>query len=318
MGVCLVVTTPLIEVVMPTYNGVEFLEEQVQSIYYQTLRPKRLIVRDDGSTDGTVDLLYELKTLYGEWLCVHIGESNLGHTACINQLLYLTRESYVSLADQDDVWLPQKLEHSYRLIRKAEIVKGFDYPILIHTNLSIVDASLTDLGMTYTQRQLINPHADSPSMISLTNVVTGCTILCNRALLKLTLPIPKDALVHDWWIALVASVYGHIGYLSWPSVLYRQHPRNVIGAKGFALSYWIERIQNWFMCPSKGGHTLQAIRQIEAFESRFSVKISILPTLIRKPKLQRIFYLFFVYFRRMPHKHGFLRTLAFYFWLFSY
>ena len=312
------VNNPIIEVVMPTFNGIDFLEDQIRSIYNQTLRPKRLIVRDDGSTDGTVDLLYRLKSLYGEWLCVHIGETNLGCTECINQLLYLTSGPYVSLADQDDIWLPQKLEHSYRLLYNAELNKGLDHPILVHTNLNIVDSNLTDLGFTYTERQLINPYADSPSMISLTNVVTGCTILCNRALLNLALPIPKDALVHDWWISLVASVFGNIEFLPWSTMLYRQHSRNVIGAKGFTLNYWLERIKNWLQFPSKGGHTLQAIHQIKTFEDRFRVKISPLPDLIRKPRLHRIFYVFFVYFCKMPHKHGVLRTLAFYFWLFTY
>ena len=90
-------------------------------------------------------------------------------------------------------------------------------------------------------------------MISLANVVTGCTILCNRALL-IIIAIPKDALVHDWWISLVASVFGNIEFLPWSTMLYRQHSRNVIGAKGFTLNYWLERIKDGFSFPQRWPH----------------------------------------------------------------
>ena len=116
------------------------------------------------------------------------------------------------------------------------------------------------LGTTYTRHQHINPYLNSPHSISLTNVATGCTMLFNRSLIDLALPIPKDALVHDWWLSLVASYFGKLNYLPTPTVLYRQHSNNAIGSRGIGLDYWLKRFSVAIF--SKGGsHTQAAINR---------------------------------------------------------
>ena len=95
----------VIEVVLPTFNGAAYLKEQVDSIHRQTLRPQRLLVRDDGSSDGTQALLAELQQHYGSWLHLLPSEKNLGCSANVNCLLEASRAPYVALADQDDIWL---------------------------------------------------------------------------------------------------------------------------------------------------------------------------------------------------------------------
>ena len=102
----------------------------------------------------------------------------------------------------------------------------------------------------------------------------------NRPLLEKSLPIPSQALVHDWWIALVASVFGKIRYISDSPILYRQHSANQIGATGFGFDYWYDRIHEWLINSNSGGHTLDAIRQIDYFYSRYGVQLSILPRLL--------------------------------------
>ncbi len=311
-----VVTTSPIEVILPTFNGACFLSEQVASIARQTLRPRRLLLRDDASSDGTQELIQHLINQYGSWLEVLPSQDNLGCTGNVNQLLEATSAPYVALADQDDVWLPNKLEIAYREIRSVESAKGQSCPILVHTDLKLVDEHLEDLGETYLQRQLINPALVSSSEIALTNVVTGCTVLCNRALLERALPLPADALVHDWWLALVASVFGCIHFHPSCAILYRQHSANSIGAKGLGWHYWWQRLKQWLLNPAPGGHTLQAIRQMDCFEQRYRVRVSPLPVLIRLNWLKRVGWFFVYPVSQWPHKHGLLRTLAFYFWLF--
>ncbi len=318
MGLAIMVSSYSIEVVMPTYNGIDFVEAQIASIYNQTLRPSKLIIRDDFSTDGTTQLLAKLAVKYQNWIKILPSYENIGCTSSIDLLLSSTCAPYVALADQDDIWLPHKLELSFNHIVALEARVTSSIPLLIHSDLQLVGENLNDLGETYSQRQCLKPYLDSPSMIALTNVVTGCTILCNRALLDVALPLPVDALVHDWWLALVSSVFGKIVYISDTPILYRQHEKNSIGARGLGLNYWLTRLYSWLCYSSSGGHTLDAIHQMEYFYSRYHIKVSCLPDLIRLSRVHRLTSLLNTPFSLWPCKHGILRTLAFYFWFFRF
>ncbi len=313
MGV--LVTSPWIEVVMPVFNGELYLEDQIASIYAQTLTPRKLLIRDDGSTDSSFDLLVKLQSIYGDWLFLFPKGPNLGCTKNINMLLEATSAPYVSLSDQDDVWLPNKLEISFKNLKIIEDSFDQNLPALIHTDLRLVDSNLSDLGLNYTRKQLIKPWLSSPSSLCLTNVVTGCTVLCNRKLLERAMPIPDEALVHDWWIALVASVFGRIQFLPISTILYRQHQHNAIGATGIGWIYWYKRLIDFSLKPHQGGHTYRAVRQIQVFESRYGVKLSYLPDLVCLPPFARFRFLFRTKFAFWPVKHGPLRTLALYMWL---
>lgn len=230
MGLAVVVSS--IEVVLPTYNGTAFLEQQVESIAAQSLRPQRLLLRDDGSSDGTLSLISCLQERYGDWLQVLPADGNLGCTANVSRLLEATSAAYVALADQDDLWLPQKLEQALALMQQLERHHGAATPLLVHSDLELVDEFGAPLGCSYLQRQRLDPQRMALVDLALTNVVTGCTALLNRALLRQALPIPSEALMHDWWLALVASGCGQIALVEPPGVLYRQHGGNVLGARG--------------------------------------------------------------------------------------
>ncbi len=234
MGLGTVVKSAPIEVVLPTYNGAPYLEAQLASIHAQTFRPIRVLIRDDGSSDGTPELLQVLQQRYGTWLEVLPADGNLGCTANVNRLLEATSAAYVALADQDDLWLPQKLEQALALMQQLERHHGAAMPLLVHSDLELVDEAGAFLGCSYLQRQRLDPQRTALVDLALTNVVTGCTALLNRALLQQALPIPGEALMHDWWLALVASACGQIALVEPPGVLYRQHGGNVLGARGTA------------------------------------------------------------------------------------
>ena len=167
----------MIEVVLPTYNGVTYLKEQVDSIHRQTLRPQRLLVRDDGSCDGTQALLAELQQHYGSWLHRLPAEENLGCSANVNCLLEASRAPYVALADQDDIWLPEKLAESLSLLQRLEQQHGVHLPVLVHSDLELMAADGCRLSSTYVQHQRLDPHRTAPEALALTNVVTGCTAI---------------------------------------------------------------------------------------------------------------------------------------------
>ena len=301
-----------IEVVLPTYNGAPYLEAQLASIDVQILRPARVLLRDDGSSDGTPALITRLQARYGAWLQVLSADGNLGCTANVNRLLQATTAPYVALADQDDLWLPQKLEQALARMQQLEARHGASTPLLVHSDLELVDGQAQPLGCRYLQRQRLDPERTDPVDLALTNVVTGCTALLNRALLEQALPIPAEALMHDWWLALVASAFGQIALVDQPGVLYRQHGANVLGAQGLGLRYWRQRLRSLLVDPAAGGHTRAALQQAALFAQRYGRPISALPLLLELPRRKRWLALLRLPPAQRPWKHGPLRTLGLY------
>ncbi len=312
MGLGSVVSVAPIEVVLPTYNGVSYLEAQIASIYNQTLRPERVLLRDDGSSDGTQALISQLQQRYGTWLQVLPADRNLGCTANVNRLLQATTAPYVALADQDDLWLPQKLEQALALLQGLEARLGASIPLLVHSDLELVDARAQPMGCRYLERQHLNPQRIDPVDLALTNVVTGCTALFNRPLLQMALPIPAEALMHDWWVVLVASVFGQIAMVEQPGVLYRQHGANLLGSQGLGVAYWRHRLKQLFADPAAGVSIRATLTQAEKFEQRYGLSISALPPLLKLPRPQRWLALLQLPADQRPAKHGLLRTLGLY------
>ena len=308
MGLGAVVT----EVVLPTYNGAPYLEAQLASIHAQTLQPTRLLLRDDGSSDGTPELIAQLQARYGAWLQVLPVDGKLGCTANVNRLLEATTAPYVALADQDDLWLPQKLEQALVLMQQLEARLGVEMPLLVHSDLELVDDQAQPLGFRYWHHQRLDPQRTDPADLALTNVVTGCTALCNRALLQMALPIPAEALMHDWWLALVASAFGQIALVEPPGVLYRQHGGNVLGAQGLGWAYWCRRLKQLLANPAAAGSTRAALLQAARFEQRYGRCISVLPALMRLPRRRRWLALLQLPAAKRPAKHGPMRTLGLY------
>lgn len=305
MGLGLVVSVASIEVVLPTYNGVLYLEAQIDSIYNQTVRPERLLLRDDGSSDGTQELISELQNCYGAWLHVLPADGKLGCIANVNQLLEATTGLYVALADQDDLWMPEKLERSLVLMKQLEACHGTSTPLLVHSDLELVDKDGAPLGFSYLKRQRLNPLRTAPVDLALTNVVTGCTVLVNRALLEKALPIPTKALMHDWWLALVASVFGRIELLPRPTVQYRQHGANLLGAQGLGRRYWSSRFIQHLPRSGRESVLFAVADQVSYFENRYGLVVSRLPIVLMLPRRLRLPELL----RLGQMKHGLQRSL---------
>ena len=300
----------VIEVVLPTYNGAAFLEAQLASIDAQTLRPQRVIIRDDGSQDGTLALLSQLQKRYGNWLVLLDSRGNLGCVGNINCLLSASRAPYVALADQDDLWHPDKLASSLRLMEWLEASHGNDYPLLVHTDLNLIDTNGHSLGRTYFENQGLKPQRTGLDDLLLTNVVTGCTVLMNRALLHRATPIPAEALMHDWWLALVASATGSISLLADANVLYRQHAGNVVGARGAGLLAMLGRLLH----PSRRGpfQLLPALlSQASVLQKQLGLHAFPVQQVMRQRRLTRMWRLCSESeLRRKLRKHGPLRTWA--------
>jgi len=226
-----------VSVALCTRNGERFVEAQLLSILDQTVLPAQIVVSDDASTDRTMGIV---KSVVAEWRASHSeealelielhNEQPLGVTKNFEQAVLRTDGELIALSDQDDVWLPTRLE---RMV--AEFDRRPDL-LLLHSDAYLVDengirASETLLNaLEVSQEMLTAIHQGSAlTVLMRRNVVTGATTMFRRSLLDVAVPF-ADGWVHDEWLALTAATVGQMDILEYPLVEYRQHGANEIGA----------------------------------------------------------------------------------------
>ncbi len=206
-------------VLLSTWNGMKFLPEQIASLLAQDVEGElSILVRDDGSSDGTVAYLRSL----GPRVQVVEGQ-NVGPRASFFDLLRLARETdadIYALCDQDDVWHPHKIQRA-----QSGFTDG--RPALYASALALVDEGLAPI------RTYVHPGDRSFAATLMCNYVTGCTCVFNRAFLE-RMPFPDDpekVIMHDWWLASIATIDADIRYDPVSSIAYRQHASNHVGIK---------------------------------------------------------------------------------------
>lgn len=211
---------------MATYNGEKFLAQQIESIQKQTFKEWNLLIRDDGSSDKTCDIIRNFTAKDSRIRFINENEHhNLGVIKSFFTLVNYEVADFYFFSDQDDVWLPEKLSVSLEAAKH----KASDVPLLVYTDLKVVNQELNILqdSMIWAQSH----HANTTLLPELTeNTVTGGTMMINHALAEKWFT-PNDILMHDWFLALLAASLGEIIYLDLPTQLYRQHDNNVLGAR---------------------------------------------------------------------------------------
>lgn len=222
-----------IEIPLATYNGAAYLQQQLDSIRAQSNNNWRLLIRDDCSTDSTPEILNNfLRHNPGQVILLDNEGKRLGAKENFSELLARSTAPYVMFCDQDDVWLPHKIEATHAKMAELEAMHGNDKPLLVHTDLKVVADDLSIRADSLWNYQLSDPRrGDFLNKLLLQNVATGCSVMINRPLRDLALPIPAEAVMHDWWLVLTAAALGHIGYVAEPTALYRQHGHSEIGAQ---------------------------------------------------------------------------------------
>jgi glycosyltransferase involved in cell wall biosynthesis len=222
---------PEVEILLATYNGARFLREQLDSIMTQDYGNIRVLARDDGSSDETVEILNEYAKRFPGRLRVMPAGTPTGSAK--NNFLLLMKAAtadYICFADQDDVWLPDKVSRTKQAMDQLESQWGTTVPLLVFTDLRVVDDKLTILHNSFWAHMNIDPaHIHRQAALMVQSVVTGCTAMLNRPLLALSLRMPDEAFMHDRWIGLLASFMGRSSEVRAPTVLYRQHEHNVLG-----------------------------------------------------------------------------------------
>jgi glycosyltransferase involved in cell wall biosynthesis len=237
-----------IDVLLAAHNGVRFLGQQVESLLGQTYPRFRILARDDASTDATAALLADLAARRPDKIeIVDSRGVRLGSRGNFAALLEASDAPYAMFCDQDDVWLPEKIERTLRTMRDVERRFGADQPALVHSDLAVVDEALRPLGRSFWEYQHLDARRGATiNRLLMQNVVTGCAAMANRPLVRRALPIPPEAVHHDWWLALVAAALGRVEPVAEATVLYRQHGRNQVGALRWDAAHVVRKARTFF------------------------------------------------------------------------
>jgi len=264
-----------IQILLATYNSEHFLREQFDSILNQTYTDWELLIRDGGSLDDTLNQVDDFIRMQPKRVRLVQTTSGEKSNALSNfaALLQASSASHVMFCDHDDVWLPNKVVDTVKKMERAEAECGADTPILVYTDLIVVDEKLSGLNTSCFARQHIDPKKTDLRNLLLQNVPTGCTMLLNRALVEKVGEIPSFAVMHDYWVALVATCFGKMVYLDKPTLLYRQHEKNFYGAADYGWEYFLKRYRGGL--GSIRRRFFENVNQAEAFLDRYKDDFSI-------------------------------------------
>lgn len=262
-----------VDILLSTYNGKLFLKGQIDSIIDQTFTQWRLIARDDGSIDSTEDILNRYSKKDPRITLIQDDLGNLGPCQSFAELMKHLTADYVMFCDQDDVWVSEKIE---RMLKPA-ISSDLDYPdkpILTVSDLIITDENLNRFSpSSFWKYQGYSPNKKPGfNTIIVQNKFPGCSMMFNRKLVEILKDIPSEAVMHDWWIALIASAFGKISIINEPLVYYRQHCLNRIGVSQNSISGIIRRISTDYMGIFKRvflNMDFKELRQAQIFRSRY-------------------------------------------------
>lgn len=245
----------MIQVLISTYNGEKYLREQLDSVLAQTVDDISILVRDDGSSDGTVEILEQYRANHSNF-SYYRGE-NIGVTKSFLDL-YLHRDSnadYIAMCDQDDVWFEDKLEIAMQMLGDAS------QPRLYCGKPMLVNENLEPYSRTVFQSQPKIKFGNA--MIQ--NICVGCTMVINRGLTEVIGErFPQECLIHDWWFYMVAVAKGEVVFDSTPHIYYRQHQGNQIGMDGRRIDLIKRQIRSFKRF--KGTYTKQLAKFLEIYD----------------------------------------------------
>lgn len=235
-----------IDILLATYNGEKYVKEQIESILNQTYTNFKLIIADDGSTDQTRKILkeYEKKD---DRIELHLQENNQGYIKNFEFLLKQVKHDIYMLSDQDDIWLPKKVEKTYEQLKKQEADLVFGDLEVVNEKLETLFSSFNDY-MKLSRK--IKKYSHTNQLNYLYNCVTGCTIMAKKEGIKQLLPLPTKSkyVAHDHWIGIITSLQGKLTYMPEKYIQYRQHANNEIGTNKISHQFTkLEEVRNLFI-----------------------------------------------------------------------
>jgi glycosyltransferase involved in cell wall biosynthesis len=257
-------------ILLATFNGDKYLSELLDSLIGQEFIDFEIFVSDDFSSDDTWSMLGAYSRKHDN-ICLLQRDKFGSAKKNFFRLLNDVEGDYIFFCDQDDVWFPQKVKVFLDAMMSVENKIGKDRPILVHSDLRVLDAAGRTIAPSFFEFQNVNYRATRFSEILMQNPVTGCACLINRATAVLaTRKCNVDKIImHDWWLALVASAFGEILMLPQAYVGYRQHGENSVGAKKAGWRSTLNRLAKFAQGRDRGRFARAFSSQAEEFSRVF-------------------------------------------------
>ena len=258
-------------VLLAAYNGEPYIAQQLDSLFAQTCQDFTIYIHDDGSTDGTLNVIKDYIQRYPGRIHLLEYAPTGGAKENFFSLLNRVEADYYMFCDEDDYWQPEKIKLTMERMEETE-GQNREIPCLVFTDMAVTDAALHITHPSYLQYRKKNPKDLSLKALLVENTAAGCTILCNRTLAKLAMGYEdsRHIFMHDWWLMVTAAALGRISWIDQPLVLYRQHGNNTVGAHTGRLSWMKRIIKNVSggrqLASSKEGILLQRSMAAELFE----------------------------------------------------
>lgn len=253
----------LVSIAMATYNGEKYLVKQLDSLLNQTYTHLEIIICDDMSSDGTVEIINEYIQKDNRIQLVE-NKDNLGYVKNFEKAISLCSGKYIALSDQDDIWDKDKV---------TILIDNIGDNLLIHSDCRLIDEDGETISLTWKNELYSHTYIDD---FLFSNVVTGCTALFSKELLVNILPFPKGLAYHDWYLAVYAARMKKIKYLPNTLIQYRQHSDQDTGAIGpnKYMSLFLDPIKRLFGIETRRKKgILKHLKNLESlyYNSNFSI-----------------------------------------------
>lgn len=260
-----------VDILMATYNGAEYVADQIASVQNQVFRDWRLLISDDCSTDETLEVIREFSDSDDRIVISSEGVRHGGAKENFMSMLSSVEAPYVMFCDQDDVWLPNKINLSLMKMHALEDSGNPNEPLLVFSDMMVVDNALNVISCSFEEYSSIDPRRTDFCQVLAQSVAAGCTMIINRPLYEMCLSSlsshTSEIIMHDWWFTLIASCFGRIDYVGSPTSLYRQHDSNSVGALEYRPARRLLDIE------SMRRSVLATVYQADAFISCFGREI---------------------------------------------
>ncbi|MCL2088418.1 MAG: glycosyltransferase family 2 protein [Oscillospiraceae bacterium] len=264
----------MVGILLAARNSEKYLQEQLDSIANQTYADWRLFIRDNLSSDSTAEILSEFSQNHPA-VVVESCNALCAKGSFFDLMQRAEHCDYYMFCDHDDVWNADKIETMLAAMVRAENSYG-SVPIVVHSDLAVTDQNLNVISQSYFKHQKIRPNKNRLNNYLYQNTVTGCASMINNSMRDLSLLSDTDGVImHDWWIAMTASVFGRIVTVPQSTVFYRQHGDNQVGARNRNLRSYIKFVWNQVTKAVKSGYPLKpdTVRQAERFRSVYKDRL---------------------------------------------
>lgn len=228
-----------VDIALATFNGEKYIKILLNSLLNQTYKNFIIHICDDGSTDDTLTICKNHPLYLNNQLIIHETNGNNGAYKNFRRVISHCESDYIFLCDQDDFWKPHKIE---KMMKKIQEKGGNNSPVLVFSDLDLVDIDLNRLGLTFFEVTQKSLNAAYPIDFIFSNHIPGCSMLFNKKAKDSFLPMPEDFYFHDWWIAICTSFFGEIVYIQEPLIDYRQHDNNTVGTKTMMHNNIVQKI----------------------------------------------------------------------------